>query len=106
FSAACWSACLWPRIVTTSSSTTRSWPRAIFFGYRIGEVSCPARYEPDSSSIDFRRSLIYGLGVLWTSVQFVLQRLGLARFAIFDPNGRRLASSPHYAEPKQDRAEA
>lgn len=67
--------------------------QAIFFGYRIGEVSCPARYEPDSSSIDFRRSLIYGLGVLWTSVQFVLQRLGVARFAIFDPNGRRLALS-------------
>lgn len=65
--------------------------QAIFFGYRIGEISCPARYEPDSSSIDFRRSLIYGLGVLWTSVQFVLQRLGVARFAIFDPNGRRLA---------------
>ena len=64
--------------------------QAIFFGYRIGEVSCPASYEPDSSSIDFRRSLIYGLGVLLTSVQFVLQRLGVARFAIFDPNGRRL----------------
>ena len=64
--------------------------QVIFFGYRIGEVSCPARYEPDSSSIDFRRSLIYGLGVLMTSVQFVLQRMGLARFAIFDPNGRRL----------------
>jgi len=62
----------------------------IFFGYRIGEISCPARYELESSNINFRRSVIYGLGVLWTSVQFVLQRLGLARFAIFDPNGRRL----------------
>jgi hypothetical protein len=64
--------------------------QVIFFGYRIGELSCPARYEPDSSSINFHRSLIYGLGVLWTSVQFVLQRMGVARFAIFDPNGRRL----------------
>ena len=64
--------------------------QVIFFGYRIGEISCPARYELESSTINFRRSVIYGLGVLWTSVQFVLQRLGLARFAIFDPNGRRL----------------
>ena len=64
--------------------------QVIFFGYRIGEISCPARYELESSNINFRRSVIYGLGVLWTSVQFVLQRLGLARFAIFDPNGRRL----------------
>ena len=64
--------------------------QVIYFGYRIGEISCPARYEVESSNINFRRSVIYGLGVLWTSVQFVLQRLGLARFAIFDPNGRRL----------------
>ncbi len=64
--------------------------QVIFFGYRIGEISCPARYEPESSSISFYRSIIYGLGVLWTSVQFVLQRLSLARFPIFDPNGRRL----------------
>ena len=64
--------------------------QVIFFGYRIGEISCPARYEPESSSISFHRSIIYGLGVLWTSVQFVLQRLSLARFPIFDPNGRRL----------------
>jgi hypothetical protein len=59
-------------------------------GYRIGEISRPARYEPESSSISFHRSIICGLGVLWTSVQFVIQRLGLARFPIFDPNGRRL----------------
>lgn len=69
--------------------------QVIFFGYRIGEISCPARYEPESSSPNFHRSLIYGLGVLWTSLQFVLQRLGLACFAIFDPNGRRLAPQAH-----------
>lgn len=68
--------------------------QAIFFGYRIGEASCPARYEPESSSITFHRSIVYRLGVLWTSVPFVLQRLGLARFTIFDPNGRRLAMAP------------
>jgi glycosyltransferase involved in cell wall biosynthesis len=74
--------------------------QTIYFGYRIGEISCPARYEPESSSINFRRSVRYGLGVLWTSCQFVLQRLGLARFPIFDPEGRRLTSEPNQL-PKQ-----
>ena len=64
--------------------------QVIFFGYRIGEISCPARYEKESSSINFRRSVIYGFGVLWTSIQFVLHRLGLVRFAIFDSKGRTL----------------
>ncbi len=72
--------------------------QVIFFGHRIGEISCPARYEPGSSSINFRRSFIYGFGVLWTSIQFVLQRLGLARFAIFNPNGSRLTPQTHPPE--------
>jgi glycosyltransferase involved in cell wall biosynthesis len=61
-----------------------------YFGFRVGEVSCPTRYEPDSSSISFVRSCRYGLGVLWTSVRYRLARLGLARPAIFDPSGPRL----------------
>jgi glycosyltransferase involved in cell wall biosynthesis len=59
-------------------------------GYEIGEVSCPAAYFEEASSINFRRSVRYGLGVLWTSLQAFLQRKGLARFDIFDPKGRRL----------------
>jgi len=59
-------------------------------GYEIGEVSCPAAYFEEASSINFRRSVRYGLGVLWTSFQDFLQRKGLARFDIFDPKGRRL----------------
>ncbi len=39
-------------------------------GFRIGEVACPARYQPDASSIDFGRSVVYGLGVLWESLKF------------------------------------
>ncbi len=58
--------------------------QAIYFGFRIGEVSCPTRYFPEASSINFRRSVIYGLGVLRTSVAFRLQKLGLANFAIFE----------------------
>ena len=64
--------------------------QAIYFGYRIGEISCPTRYLPDSSSIGLARSLRYGLGVLWTSVQFRLQRLRLGRFRIFSQRGNRL----------------
>ena len=40
--------------------------QAAMFGFRIGELSCPARYFAEASSINFRRSIVYGLGVLWT----------------------------------------
>lgn len=46
--------------------------QAQFFGFRIGEISCPTRYEPASSSINFRRSVVYGLGVLRTAVHYRL----------------------------------
>jgi hypothetical protein len=57
--------------------------QAVYFGYRIGEISCPTKYFADASSISFRRSVVYGIGVLKTSLQFRLQRMGLMRFAIF-----------------------
>jgi len=59
-------------------------------GFDIGEVSCPAAYFEEASSINFRRSVRYGLGVLATSLQAFLHRKGLARVRIFDPTGRRL----------------
>lgn len=57
--------------------------QVVWFGYRIGEVSCPTKYFEDASSINFRRSAIYGLGVLKTAVEFRLAKLGLARPPIF-----------------------
>jgi glycosyltransferase involved in cell wall biosynthesis len=54
-----------------------------WFDYRIGELSCPTKYFADASSINFRRSMIYGLGVLKTALLFRLQKCGLARMAIF-----------------------
>jgi glycosyltransferase involved in cell wall biosynthesis len=57
--------------------------QAVMMGARIGEISCPTKYFPDASSINFRRSSIYGLGVLRTSVQFRLARWGLWRPKIF-----------------------
>lgn len=65
--------------------------QAIFAGARIGEISCPTRYFPEASSINFRRSCVYGLGVLKTSVQFRLARWGLSRAAVFQfPGGQLL----------------
>jgi glycosyltransferase involved in cell wall biosynthesis len=61
-----------------------------YFGFRIGEVSCPTKYFPEASSINFRRSVKYGFGVLATTLQFALQKWGLAKYRIFDSAGRRL----------------
>jgi len=64
--------------------------QVIYFDFAIGEVSCPASYFAEASSINFRRSVKYGLGVMATAVQFFMQTAGLARFAIFDAGGRKL----------------
>ena len=61
--------------------------QAIYFRFRIGEISCPTRYFPEASSINLRRSIIYGLGVLMTSVRFVLNRWGFLSSPIFRRKG-------------------
>lgn len=50
----------------------------------IGEISCPTKYEKDSSSINFIRSLKYGIGVLWVSLQFFLQKNTFFKFKLFN----------------------
>jgi glycosyltransferase involved in cell wall biosynthesis len=67
--------------------------QCVYFGFRVGEVSCPTSYFPEASSINFRRSLRYGLGVVQTTIQFALQRAKVGRFRIFDERGRQLASA-------------
>jgi glycosyltransferase involved in cell wall biosynthesis len=67
--------------------------QCLYFGFRVGEVSCPTRYEPESSSINFKRSMIYGLGVLGVTAQFRLARLGLIHPPLFQREGRRLPSA-------------
>ncbi|GAC1467888.1 MAG: glycosyltransferase family 2 protein [Desulfuromonadaceae bacterium] len=54
-----------------------------WYGFTIGEVSCPARYFTEASSINFRRSTVYGLGVLRTALLFRLVKMGLCRVPIF-----------------------
>ncbi len=59
--------------------------QAAILGLRVGDVPVEARYFAEASSINFRRSCVYGLSALVCLAQFTLQSLGLARFAIFEP---------------------
>ncbi|SPE31673.1 Glycosyl transferase, family 2 [Acidobacteriia bacterium SbA2] len=70
--------------------------QVIYMHYRIGEISCPTRYFPEASSINFSRSVKYGLGVLATSLKFRLQRMGLVNSRIFNPQGQKLLSDYYH----------
>jgi glycosyltransferase involved in cell wall biosynthesis len=64
--------------------------QCVYFGFRIGEVSCPTKYFEEASSINFWRSVNYGLGVVGTTLQFALQKCGIARLPRFSSKGRKL----------------
>ena len=64
--------------------------QAFHFGKRVGEISCPARYFAESSSIGFWRGVKYAFEVVGTTLEYRLERIGLAKFRKFDPVGRRL----------------
>jgi glycosyltransferase involved in cell wall biosynthesis len=69
--------------------------QAVQFGFSIGEISCPTKYFPEASSINFRRSTIYGFGVLRTALDFRLHRLGVYTAPIFaDAPAARLSVQP------------
>ncbi len=65
--------------------------QAVYFGFKIGEISCPTKYFEDASSINFRRSVKYGFGVLATSFAYVFHRWKIAQFSIFSSTGRKLS---------------
>ncbi len=54
-----------------------------FAGYEIAEITCPTKYFEEASSINFKRSAIYGIGVLKVSCQYFLQKMGVGKFKIF-----------------------
>lgn len=56
----------------------------IYAGYEIAEITCPTKYFAEASSINFSRSVKYGIGVLSTSIRHYLQRNGFAKFKIYD----------------------
>jgi glycosyltransferase involved in cell wall biosynthesis len=57
--------------------------QVLWFGHIIGEVSCPTRYTPDASSINFKRSVKYGFGCLWTALKFRLAKMRLIKSELF-----------------------
>ncbi len=57
----------------------------LWLGYTIGEISCPTRYFPEASSINFRRSVEYGFGCLETAMLYRLNRMGILRSELFSP---------------------
>ncbi len=59
--------------------------QAVAFGFPIGEISCPTRYFPEASSINFRRSVIYGFGVLGTACKYRLHKWGWRKDPLFLP---------------------
>lgn len=67
--------------------------QCVHFGFRIGEVSCPTKYFAEASSINLGRSIVYGLAVMRTTLQFAFEKWGIAHIRIFDKDGRRLSTT-------------
>jgi len=64
--------------------------QTVYFGYKIGEITAPCKYHEEASSINFTRSIVYGISVLVTAFKFVLQKMGLAKYKIFVTNGKKI----------------
>ena len=64
--------------------------QTLYFGFDVGEVSCPTLYFDDASSISFSRSVTYGMGVMQTAMKYAMARRGMGHFRIFNPNGKKL----------------
>lgn len=75
--------------------------QALTFGFRIGEISCPARYFPEASSISFKQSVGYGLGVIKTSIEFWANRHQLAHPKYLSDKGRQLTCADPAVPPLQ-----
>ena len=64
--------------------------QAVMFGFNIGEISCPTKYFAEASSINFKRSVQYGLGVLATTARFVAHKAGIIQSPAFGASGRKV----------------
>jgi glycosyltransferase involved in cell wall biosynthesis len=71
--------------------------QAVMFGFRIGEISCPTKYFEEASSINFKRSVTYGLGVLSTTLSFVAHKWGIRRRPRYAAVGRKVTQQ-YYSE--------
>jgi glycosyltransferase involved in cell wall biosynthesis len=74
--------------------------QAMHFGFRVGEISCPTKYFAEASSITFRRSVVYGVGVLRTALAYRLHRSGVIKSPLFAADGdKRLPDAPFGIQP-------
>jgi glycosyltransferase involved in cell wall biosynthesis len=64
--------------------------QTVYFGFTIGELSCPTKYFDDASSINFKRSVKYGFGVLGCSMKYLMDKWGIKHFRIFSSTGKKL----------------
>src|ERR1700691_3256859 len=64
--------------------------QAVMFGVKIGEISCPTKYFEEASSINFKRSVEYGFGVLATTADFVANKLKIVRSPRYQAKGRKI----------------
>lgn len=68
--------------------------QAVAFDFSIGEISCPTKYFPEASSINFHRSVVYGMGVLATSINYRLWRWQLRQSLHFDRSNDKNHPAP------------
>ena len=76
-----------------------------YYGFNIGELSCPTKYFPEASSINFMRSCKYGFGVLSVSLKYFLANLGIYKSKIFRKDAKKLDINeelPYYYKPNQE----
>lgn len=73
--------------------------QAVHFGFKVGDIPVPVRYFDEASSINFRRSLVYGLRTLQVLVEFWSHRWGIWRSPLFEPAGERRAVTSENATP-------
>lgn len=71
--------------------------QAAMFGFHIGEISCPTKYFKEASSINFKRSVKYGFGVLATTLSFAASKWGIIRLPRYSPGGRKIKQQ-YYTE--------
>jgi len=74
--------------------------QAVMFGFKIGEISCPTKYFEEASSINFKRSVEYGLGVLGTTFSFAANKWGWVHSARYARRGRKV-NQQYYSPAEQ-----
>lgn len=65
--------------------------QTVYFGFRVGELSCPTRYFKEASSINFRGSVKYGFGVVASIMKYLITKVGVRRFTIFSKEGKKIS---------------